>query len=188
MLRYATAITLMILVSAGTVMAQPTATPTPIPDVSGNADRERALDRLGMQAGYVELGKMLRALWRSRLSGGAPAPNATPNTTFDVAAGNYAINGEQITTSAANDVALTGISTTGSQYRKVTICVNSAGTHRVHAGSVAATQAAALKRACWDSEAEAGYLELPTSFTGATTAVTGAMCKQDPTLASQVKY
>jgi hypothetical protein len=76
--------------------------------------------------------------------------------------------------------------TTGSQFRKVLVSIKRDGTYVVTYGAVAATQAAALKPAEPVDSVEVGYLEIPVSFTGGTTAITAGMCKQAALIADSV--
>jgi hypothetical protein len=167
----------------------PTATSTPTvtstPDVRGRADRVRALNEGSFPSGF-RLGDFLQALWSARQSGGGLTANSTG---VDVAAITAMVNGVYVTKTAATGQAVTACgNTTGSQYRKCTLCMNQAATLRFAPGAVAASQAAALKPSCSDSETEIAYLELPTSFTAGSTSITSNMLKQAATRASAIRF
>lgn len=168
-----------------TPTATSTSTPTHTPNLTRNdtsAQRAAELDR-SSTGRAVKLGSRLLALWHGRQTGCTPTADST---NVDIAACKAMVNGVYVAEDGQDNLALTGISTTSVQFRKVAICMTDAGVYTPRAGAVAASQAAALIPVCDVDEVEVAYLELPASFTGASTSLTAAMVKQRPGRATQL--
>lgn len=104
---------------------------------------------------------------------------ATTTTRFKTsAATNYTINGQNYTKGTTDNIATPNGNTSAGQFRKDLISIDAAGTITVTAGTVAASQGAAVKPACPANQVELGWIEVPASFTAGTTDVTAGMLKQ----------
>ena len=179
-------------VATQTAAAQATATavlftPTPLSNPRGGRLADE-LNRSSRQADALKLGSRLVALWHGRQTGGALAVNGGDAAKFDIAAGTYVVNGIYVpaATAAAATAQVLTASTTASQYKKVTVCVDAVGSYHQVNGGAAASQGAAGKAPCRDDWVEVAYIELPTSFTATSTHVTTGMLKQAATAASQL--
>ena len=180
------------VVATQTAAAQATATaalftPTPLSNPRGGRLADE-LNRSSRQADALKLGSRLVALWHGRQTGGALAVNGGDAAKFDIAAGTYVVNGIYVpaATAAAATAQVLTASTTASQYKKVTVCVDAVGSYHQVNGGAAASQGAAGKAPCRDDWVEVAYIELPTSFTATSTHVTTGMLKQAATAASQL--
>ena len=103
------------------------------------------------------------------------APGTT-DTNFQVSAFPYKIGGVVYSKAAADDIAAPGASTSAGEFRKILLSIDTAGTITATAGTVAASQAAAELPSTPSGELEIATLELPASFTSATTSLTAGMC------------
>lgn len=136
-----------------------------------------------------KLGDIVAALWSARHIGGGLAPNSD-TTKFDVAAWRAVIDGVPSSGNAATAQVLTGMTptaiTTSVQFQKILVTGKRAGTLGIYSGAKASSQGKALKPVTPVGEIELGWIELPTSFTAGTTAITSGMCKQGPLPADAV--
>lgn len=104
------------------------------------------------------------------------APGGTA-TNFQLGAFSYLLGGVAYNKAAANNIAAPGVSTGAGEFRKVLICIDSAGTVSTVAGNIAASQAAAAQPDVPANKIGVGVIELPESFASGTTNVTVGMCK-----------
>lgn len=104
------------------------------------------------------------------------APGGT-NTNFQVSAFSYILGGVTRNKAAANNIAPPGASTAAGGFRKVLVCIDSAGAVSTVAGAIASAQELAPQPETPAEKLAIGVIELPASFTSGTTAVTTDMCK-----------
>jgi hypothetical protein len=105
------------------------------------------------------------------------APGGTA-TNFQVSAFSFMLGGVTYNKAAANNIAPPGFDTAADEFRKVLVCIDSAGTVSTVGGTIADSQEEALIPDTPANKLAIGVLELPAEFESGTDNVTAGMCKR----------
>jgi len=134
------------------------------------------LDNILSQS-YRDVFNAIEVLALNRLTNSPDLAPGTDTKKFKVGAFSYMLDGVVYNKASADDIAAPGFSTEAAEFRKVLLCIDSAGTITTVGGEIAASQALAEAPEPTADTLPIGILELPASFTSGSTSITSGMCK-----------